>query len=71
MLACIPHIFGDMPSRKELEAWRTARVEHYIQTRSHTGLAHMLVDLENATNSTPEFDINEDWPASVRHLKVK
>lgn len=46
-----------------------ARVQNYAATRSPESLARMLVDLEEATGSEPEFLIDEEWPAAVRSLQ--
>lgn len=60
------------PSAKALKAWRDARVESYCSgMRSMRSLASMLVDLEDSTGSAPEFDIDEEWPSSVQHWKVR
>lgn len=50
-------------------AWREARAQNYLRTRSPESLASMLVDLEDAGGHVPEFDVDEEWPEAVRHLR--
>lgn len=49
------------PSKARIAAWREARVQSYLK-RSHDALARMLVELEDAGDHTPEFEIDEEWP---------
>ncbi len=58
------------PSKAALAAWRNARVMSYANRLSPESLAGMLVDLEDSTGSCPEFEIDEEWPASVANMKV-
>lgn len=61
-------------SKKDVEriiAWREARVQNYADTRSVQALARMVVELEDDNDIIPEFEIDEDWPERVRHLRIK
>jgi hypothetical protein len=51
-------------------AWRQARIQNYIETRSVQALAQMVVELEDSSDSCPEFGLDEEWPERVRHLKA-
>lgn len=59
------------PSAKQVAAWREARVLHYISTRSLDSLARMVVELEDSDGNLPEFDIDDEWPLDVRHLRIR
>lgn len=48
-----------------IRAWRRARVLNYVSTRSPEALASMLVELEDATGSEPEFLITDNWGEHV------
>jgi len=54
-----------------LAAWREARVQHYVQTRSPDALARMVVELEDSGDNLPEFEIDDEWPEMVRHMRAK
>lgn len=56
--------------RARLAAWREARVQNYMRTRSLESLASMLVDLEDAGGHVPEFEMDEEWPEGVRDLRA-
>lgn len=59
------------PTKAQLAAWREARIQNYADTRSTESLAGMVVELEDSYEVIPEFEIDEDWPERVRHLRVK
>lgn len=56
---------------KKKHAWLEARVQSYIATRSVDCLARMIVDLEESSGSLPEFEIDDEWPASQRAASAK
>jgi hypothetical protein len=58
------------PTKEQIAAWREARVQNYAR-RSPQTLAQMLVELEDSSECLPEFEIDERWPASVEHLRVR
>ena len=58
------------PTLAQMTAWRVARMRSYA-SRSPETLAWMLVDLEDSTESLPEFEIDEAWPSSVESLRVR
>jgi hypothetical protein len=64
-------IYRKKPTREQLAAWRTARAENYAATRSPLALAAMIVELEDDTQSTPEFELGDVWPARVEHLRIR
>lgn len=57
--------------KKQVAAWHEARIHNYVITRSPLALATMVVELENSGTCLPEFEIDEQWPAEVRHMRVK
>lgn len=59
------------PTKAQLAAWREARVQSYARRLSTNELASMLVHLEDSCMVTPEFEVDEDWPAAVRSMRVK
>lgn len=52
-------------------AYREARIQSYAQTRSVQSLAQMIVELEDAGGHCPEFEIDEEWPRCVDHLRPR
>lgn len=58
------------PTKAQITAWREARVANYTNTRSISSLARMVVELEDDGGCVPEFEIDDDWPAEVRKMKV-
>lgn len=59
------------PSKAQMKAWRDARVASYADSRSLNSLAGMVVELEDINGCTPEFEIDDEWPSAVSHLRVK
>lgn len=59
------------PTEKQLRAWREARVQSYISTRSIDALARMVVELEDDNYCVPEFELDDEWPNAVQHMKVR
>jgi hypothetical protein len=66
----MPRASKTKPTAKQLEAWRDARVANYADTRSVESLARMVVELEDAGDYTPEFEIDDEWPRGVAYMKV-
>ena len=58
-------------SKAQLSAWREARVQNYINTRSLDALARMVVELEDSCDFAAEFDIDEAWPTAVQHMRIR
>ena len=59
------------PTKAQLTVWRAARVQSYADRLSVTALASMVVELEDDHGCTPEFEIDDEWPDGVRHLRAK
>lgn len=65
-------LMTDSPEgKRRIAAWRAARALHYADTRSREGLAWMLVELEDEASVCPEFELEDEWPKGVAHLKVE
>jgi hypothetical protein len=58
------------PNANQLAAWRAARARNYLSTLSAEALAAMVVELED-DGHVPQFEIDEEWPAAVRHMRIK
>jgi hypothetical protein len=59
------------PTKEQVAAWRAARAQNYEDTRSPRALAQMLVELEDSSECLPEFEIDEEWPSRVEHLRIR
>jgi hypothetical protein len=59
------------PTKEQIAAWRAARAQSYARTRTAETLAAMLVELEDSSECLPEFEIDEEWPSGVEHLRVR
>lgn len=57
------------PTKEQFRAWRNARAQNYVHTRSPSALATMVVELEDEYGCPPEFEIDGEWPSYVRGLR--
>jgi len=58
-------------SQEARRAWLEARIANYANTRTPSELARMLIECEERAGVIPEFEIDEEWPEYVEHMRVK
>lgn len=58
-------------TKKQLAAYRDARIQNYARRLSPESLAGMLVDLEDSGGHEPEFQYDEEWPGSLERMRVR